>query len=59
MAVRNCLNIPKYTLIGYISLSKGGGERKIILIYNDISLNNTILNLVHLGMCLYHVFLLK
>ena len=24
MFVRNCMNIPKYTLIGYISLSNGG-----------------------------------
>ena len=24
MVVRNCIDIPKYTLIGYISLSNGG-----------------------------------
>ena len=29
MVVRNCMNIPKYTLIGWISLSNGGW-RKII-----------------------------
>ena len=29
MAVTNCMNIPKYTLIGYISLSNGEW-RKII-----------------------------
>ena len=39
----NCMNIPKYTLIGYISLSNGGW-RKIIEIYDNISLYNTILN---------------
>ena len=29
MVVINCMNIPKYTIIGYISLSNGGW-RKII-----------------------------
>ena len=43
MVVINCMNIPKYTLIGYISHSNGGW-RKILSIYDDISLYNTILN---------------
>ena len=44
MVVRNCMNISKYTLTGYISLLNGGWWKKI-WIYDDISLNNTILNL--------------
>ena len=43
MIVINCMNIPKYTLIGYISLSNGGW-RKIIYIYDYMSLYYTILN---------------
>ena len=43
IVVRNCMKIPKYTLISKISVSNGG-LRKIIEIYNDISLNITILN---------------
>ena len=37
------MNIPKYTLNGYISLSNGGW-RNIIYIYDNISLTNIILN---------------
>ena len=29
MVVINCMNIPKYTLIGYISLSNGGWRKMI------------------------------
>ena len=43
MVVRNCMNMPKYTLIGYIYLSNGEW-RKIVWINNDISLTNTIVN---------------
>ena len=41
VVVINCMNIPKYTLIGYIYLSNGGW-RQIIYIYGDISLYNNI-----------------
>ena len=40
---QNCMTILKYTLTGYISLSNGGWG-KIIQIYDDVNLNNTILN---------------
>ena len=39
----NYMNIPKYTLTRYIFFSNGGW-RKMIWIYDDISLYNTILN---------------